>query len=82
MRKMVTSRMIPLVECGMARLTPPSSQKYLLPRAADAVGPQNEAERRLYELILEGLNSGEGTEYARVDEFAAEFRARLQNRKR
>lgn len=59
MRKMVTSRRIPLAECGMARLTPPSSQKYLLPHAADAVGPQNEAERRLYELIVEGLNSGE-----------------------
>jgi hypothetical protein len=52
----------------VARLTPPSFlpsfQQYLLPRAADAVGPQNEAEHRLYELIMEGLNSGEGTEYA------------------
>jgi len=66
----------------MARLTPPSSTKYLMPRAADAVGPQNEAEHRLYELIAEGLNGGEGTEYERVDEFAAEFRARLQSRKR
>ncbi|WP_265919896.1 hypothetical protein [Cupriavidus nantongensis] len=66
----------------MARLTPPSSPKYLLSRAADAVGPQHEAERRLYESIMEGLNSGEGTEYTRVEEFAAEFRARLQNRKR
>ncbi|SOZ14670.1 conserved hypothetical protein [Cupriavidus taiwanensis] len=66
----------------MARLTPPSSQKYLMPLAADAVGPQNEAEHRLYELIVEGLSSGEGTEYNRVDEFAAEFRARLQGRKR
>ena len=71
-----------LVECDMARSIPPSSQKYLLPRDADAVGPQNKAEHRLYELIMEGLNSGEGTEYARVEEFAAEFRARLQNRKR
>ncbi|MEC3767871.1 hypothetical protein [Cupriavidus sp. SS-3] len=66
----------------MARLTPPSSPKFLLPRAADAVGPQNEAERRLYERIVDGLNSGEGTEYARVEDFAAEFRARLRNRKR
>lgn len=66
----------------MARLTPPSSQKYLMPRAADAVGPQNEAEHRLYELIVEGLSSGEGTGYERVDEFAAKFRARLQSRKR
>jgi hypothetical protein len=53
-----------------------------MPRAADAVGPQNEAERHLYELIMEGLNSGPGTEYASVEEFAAEFRAGLQNRKR
>lgn len=82
MRRRMARLTTPLVECGMARLTPPSSQKYLLPRAADAVGPQNEAEHRLYELIMEGLNNGEGTEYARVDEFAAEFRARLQNRKR
>jgi hypothetical protein len=66
----------------MARLTPPSSHKYLMPHAADAVGPQNEAERRLYALIVEGLHSGEGTEYGRVDEFATEFRARLQDRSR
>lgn len=79
---MMTRLTTPLVECGMARLTPPRSQKYLLPRSADAVGPQDEAELRLHELIMEGLNSGEGTEYAHVDEFAAEFRARLQNRKR
>ncbi len=66
----------------MARLTPPTSQKYLMPRAADAVGPQNEAEHRLYELIMEGLNSGEGTEYEGVEQFATEFRTRLQQRKR
>ncbi|MGN5477373.1 hypothetical protein ACTMU2_12140 [Cupriavidus basilensis] len=39
---------------------------------------RDEAEHRLYELIEEGLNSGEGTEYERVEEFAAEFRARLK----
>ncbi|CAG2136220.1 hypothetical protein LMG31506_01630 [Cupriavidus yeoncheonensis] len=53
-----------------------------MPRAADAVGPQNEAEHRLYELIMEGLNSGDGAEFERVEEFAAEFRARLRNRTR
>ncbi|NYI01217.1 hypothetical protein [Cupriavidus plantarum] len=79
---MMTGLFTPLVECGMARPTPPRSQKYLLPRSADAVGPQNDAEQRLYELIMQGLNSGEGTEYAHVDDFAAEFRARLQNPKR
>ena len=53
-----------------------------MPHGADAVGPQNEAEHRLYELIMDGLNSGEGTEFERVEEFAAEFRARLRNRTR
>ncbi|CAG2157243.1 hypothetical protein [Cupriavidus numazuensis] len=66
----------------MARLTPPLLPKDPVPRADDAVGPQNEVEHRLYELIEEGLNSGEGTEYERVEEFAAEYRARLQSRKR
>ena len=64
----------------MARLTPPPSQKYLMPRAADAVGPQNEAERQLYEQIAEGLRSGDGTEYEHVETFAAELRARLRRR--
>ena len=66
----------------MARLTPPLSPKDPIPLAADAVGPQNEAEHRLYELIMEGLNSGEGTEFERVEEFASKFRARLRNRTR
>lgn len=66
----------------MARPIPPTSQKYLMPRAADATGPQNEAEQRLYELIAEGLGSGEGVEYERVEDFAAELRGRLQNSRR
>ncbi len=66
----------------MAHLTPPTSPKYLMPRDADAVGPQNEAERRLYERIVEGLNSGPGTDYENVADFAVEFRSRLQNGKR
>ncbi len=66
----------------MARLTPPPSQKYLMPRVADAVGPHNEAERQLYEQIVEGLHSGEGTEYEHVEAFAAELRARLKHRNR
>ncbi|MBY4949175.1 hypothetical protein K6V92_21460 [Cupriavidus respiraculi] len=66
----------------MARLTPPSSQKYEMPRAADADGPQNEAEQRLYELIVEGLESGDGRDYKRVEEFGAEFRARLHSRRK
>ncbi|CAG9185489.1 hypothetical protein [Cupriavidus pampae] len=54
----------------------------LLPLAADAIGPRSDADLLLYELIMEGLNSGEGTEYALVDKFATEFHARLRNRKR
>ncbi|GAB7549701.1 hypothetical protein CS8_094130 [Cupriavidus sp. 8B] len=34
-----------------------------MPCDADAVGPQTEAECGRYELIMEGLNRGPGTDY-------------------
>ncbi len=46
------------------------------------MGPRDAAEHPLYELILAGLDSGPGTDYARVADFGIEFRARLTQRKR
>lgn len=62
----------------MNRSIPPCSPK---PDAAKAVGPRNDAEKRLYDLVVEGLSSGEGTEYGGVDALAAEFRDRLKSRR-
>lgn len=55
----------------------PAGPKFLMPRDADAVGPQNEAERRLYQLILDGINSGPSQETS-VAEFTGELRARIR----
>ncbi|RFP16008.1 MULTISPECIES: hypothetical protein [unclassified Duganella] len=55
-----------------------AARKFLLPRAANAVGPQNEAERRLYELVMEGINSGPSPKTS-IAELTAELRARIQN---
>lgn len=61
----------------MATFTTPADSKYLMPRDADAVGPQNDAERRLYDLVMEGLNSDPSSETS-VAELTAELRARIQ----
>jgi hypothetical protein len=53
-----------------------------LPRKAGTVGPRNAAEHHLYALIMAGLASGPGTEYASVVDFGAEFHARLRARQR
>jgi hypothetical protein len=61
----------------MSTPTAPENPKYLMPRDADAVGPQNDAERRLYELVMEGINSGPAVETS-VEELVAELRARIR----
>ncbi|HWW68677.1 MAG TPA: hypothetical protein VN089_01950 [Duganella sp.] len=48
-----------------------------MPRDADAVGPQNDAERRLYELIMEGVNSGPSPKTS-IAELTGELRARIR----
>lgn len=63
----------------MSTPTVPDNPKYLMPRDADAVGPQNDAERRLYELVMEGINSGPAVETS-VAELVAELRARIRAR--
>ncbi len=57
--------------------TVPDNPKYLMPRDADAAGPQNDAERRLYELVMEGIKSGPAVE-ASVAELVAELRVRIR----
>lgn len=54
----------------------PARLKFLMPRDLNAVGPQNEAERRLYELVMEGFNSGPSQKTS-IAELAEELRARI-----
>jgi hypothetical protein len=60
--------------------TTPVAPKFLMPRDADAVGPQNEAERRLYELIMEGVNSGPSQQTS-IAELSGELRARIRSKR-
>lgn len=73
------ARSVPAPETAynMSTLTTPDLPKYLMPRDADAVGPQNEAERRLYELVMEGINSGPSLETT-IEELGNELRARIR----
>ena len=61
----------------MTTVTTPVAPKFLMPRDADAVGPQNEAERRLYDLVMEGINSGPSSTTG-IAELSAELRARIR----
>ncbi|MBB3120780.1 hypothetical protein [Pseudoduganella violacea] len=56
--------------------TLPETPKFLMPRDADALGPQNEAEARLYELVMEGIRSGPSSQIS-IEELAGELRARI-----
>ena len=64
----------------MSTSTTPAAAKFLMPRDADAVGPQNEAERRLYELVMEGVNSGPSPKTS-VAELTEELRARIRKKR-
>jgi hypothetical protein len=54
----------------------PKPTKYLMPRDVNAVGPQNESEQRLYDLIKEAMDSGP-SEKITVEELVAEIRQRI-----
>jgi len=58
----------------------PAAAKFLMPRDDDALGPQNEAESRLYELVMEGVNSGPSVKTS-VAELTKELRARVHNKR-
>ncbi|QCX49365.1 hypothetical protein [Ralstonia pseudosolanacearum] len=63
-------------------MTPPDKTFPQRLREAGAAGPRNAAEHHLYALIMVGLASGPGTEYASVADFGAELHARLRARRR
>jgi hypothetical protein len=54
----------------------PDLPKCLMRREADAVSPQNDAERQLYELVMEGINSGPSHETT-ITKLGSELRARI-----
>lgn len=60
-------------------VTAPKILKSMMPRDPDAVGPQNVAEKRLFDLIMEGVNSGPPKEIS-IEEFAASLRAGIRAR--
>ena len=64
----------------MSTLTRSLPEKYLLPRDADAVGPQNDAERRLYALVKEGLDGGPSVETS-ITELTTELRTRIHHKR-
>lgn len=61
----------------MTQVTTPVVPKFLMPRDADALGPQNVAERRLSELVMEGVNSGPSLTTS-IAELADELRERTR----
>ena len=73
-------------KCGAVRryndpmATSPKIPKSMQPRDPDAVGPQNAAERRLYDLIMEGVNSGPAKETS-IEELAASLRQRIRTKR-
>jgi hypothetical protein len=48
-----------------------------IPDVPESYGPRDEEEQRIYELVMEGLESGPGKVYATVDEFMRELDARV-----
>ncbi|NRR28808.1 hypothetical protein HSX11_01285 [Oxalobacteraceae bacterium] len=64
----------------MSAPSTPPSRKYLMPRDVNATGPQNEAERRLYELVMEGINSGPAKRTT-VAELIKELRSKLATKR-
>ncbi|MBA5639320.1 hypothetical protein H3H37_19855 [Duganella sp. LX20W] len=61
----------------MTTPTTKAPSAFQVPPDADVVGPQNEAERRLYELVMEGINSGPSPKTS-VAALAEELRARIR----
>lgn len=52
-----------------------------LPEVPESYGPRSDEDREVCVLIQEAIDSGAGKQYATVADYAAEFRARLQNRR-
>jgi hypothetical protein len=48
-----------------------------LPEVPESCGPRNDEERRIFELVRKGIESGPGIEYPNAEAFAAEFRAQI-----
>ena len=61
----------------MTTATPPADPKVQMPLDAGAIGPQNEAERQLYELVMEGVNSGPSQKTS-IAELTGELRERIR----
>lgn len=66
----------------MTRPIPPLSHRDPAATATGPGGPVNDAERRLQQLVMDGINSGPGRHYDDVEQLAAELRDRLKNRRR
>lgn len=55
--------------------------KHLMRCDADAVGPQNDAERRLYELLMESVNNGPSLKIT-IAELGSELRVRIRTKRK
>jgi hypothetical protein len=64
----------------MTKVNTPVAHKFQMPRDDDAVGPQNEAERGLYKLVMEGINSGPSTTTS-IAELSSELRVRIRSKR-
>jgi hypothetical protein len=59
---------------------PAALPRFLMPSDPDAIGPQNEAEQRLYDLVMESVN-GPPAQETTVTALIAELQARVQARR-
>lgn len=51
------------------------------PEVPESYGPRNEEERRIYNLVKEGLDNGPGKTYASGADFIAELRTSIRHSK-
>jgi hypothetical protein len=54
-----------------------SAEMMPLPEVPESYGPRDEEEQRIYDLVMEGINSGPGTVYDTVDDFMRALDARV-----
>lgn len=60
--------------------TSSKKRKFPLPRDAEATGPQNNAEKCVYDLVMEGVNSGP-SKPTTVAALSSSLRARIRSRR-
>lgn len=60
--------------------SPSKIRKSLLPRDPAAVGPQNAAERQVYDLVMAGMTAGE-PKRLNLTELAAMLRSRIHGKR-